>query len=311
MKRSIIKHGPATLIVSIPAKWAKERNLKAGSEVDVTPQGSSLIIRTEEELSTHEHSFDVTLLPSFMITRLLARTYQKGCDVIKLRFKDDLCRETIREKVEELLGFEIIEEDSETCTVQAISQNLAIDFDSALRRAFYRVLENTRTLRDSYKSSDKELLNQIWSRDREVNKLTSYCLRTLAKGKIAGHDVLVLYHLIDSLEDTGDEIKKTARLLAKSSRRNPTIQKKLAVLVELTEATIRFFYSPKHVDAVRGFALAKELSDLKHVKVTKESMQVQVQLGKCSEFLLQFFAMRLDTLKEIRTEKIKPDAKTA
>ena len=197
MKRSVIRHGPATLIVSLPSKWAKERGLSPGSEVDVEPQGNKLIITTEEGMVTHELHLDVSTLSPFMITRLLARSYQKGYDLMHLHYTDRESMHTIREKTTELLGFDIVEEDKNNCTIQALAKSINIDFDNALRRSFYRVLENARICQEAYEKNDTEALEGIWESDLDVNKMTYFCLRTLAKGMVSGHEVFVLYHLIE------------------------------------------------------------------------------------------------------------------
>ena len=44
MKRKIVKHGPISLTVSLPSKWVKKRNLKAGDEVEVEEHNNGLFI---------------------------------------------------------------------------------------------------------------------------------------------------------------------------------------------------------------------------------------------------------------------------
>ncbi|MEK6967850.1 MAG: AbrB/MazE/SpoVT family DNA-binding domain-containing protein [Nanoarchaeota archaeon] len=307
MKRSIIKHGPATLIVSLPSKWAKERDLKPGSEVDVQPQGNRLIISTGEVLSALELNLDVTGLSPFMITRLLARSYQKGYDVINLRYADRKSLNAIREKVTELLGFDIIEEDKNVCTIRAIATTLNIDFDIALRRVFFRILESSRTCQKAFNEQDSESLSDIWESDLEVNKMTYFCLRTLAKGVVSGYDIFVLYHLIETLEDLGDEIKKLAMELSKTKSKNMWVSKKLKTMVELTELIVQFFYSPKKEAAVKAFELVNELSSLEDLpkNINKEFLQSVIHFHRIADFLYLYVGMRLDTISELHAPTSK------
>ena len=44
MKRKVIKQGPATLMISLPSKWAKNIGLKQGDEVELIEKGNGLLI---------------------------------------------------------------------------------------------------------------------------------------------------------------------------------------------------------------------------------------------------------------------------
>jgi len=44
MKRKVTLHGPATLSVSLPLKWARMFNVKKGDELEVVEQKDSLLI---------------------------------------------------------------------------------------------------------------------------------------------------------------------------------------------------------------------------------------------------------------------------
>ena len=55
MKRKVSQVGPATLMVSLPSKWARRYSVKPGDEVDLVEDGPKLIIGagpvTEAEIS--------------------------------------------------------------------------------------------------------------------------------------------------------------------------------------------------------------------------------------------------------------------
>lgn len=302
VKRSIIKHGPSTLIVSLPSKWAKERGIKAGSEVDVQPQGNNLIIMTDEGITKPELSLDVSGLTPHMITRLLARSYQKGYDVVHLTFSDRKSLHAIREKVSELIGFDIVEEDKHRCTIQAIANTLTLDFDTALRRAFFRVAENVRTCRAGFVSNDKDALEGVWESDLEVNKMTYFCLRTLSKGMVSGYEAFVVYHLIETLEDLGDEIKYLALNLIKISKNRRWVAKKLDLMTKLCELSFKYYYKPKQEDAVKVFDLVSGLSSSDDLpeNANKEIVLAFAHFSSIADCFYLFVGMKLDMLSEVR-----------
>ena len=44
MRKKLVKQGHSTLTITIPAKWARENKLKAGSELDLDINQNSLIL---------------------------------------------------------------------------------------------------------------------------------------------------------------------------------------------------------------------------------------------------------------------------
>ena len=58
--RKLVKQGAATLMVSIPAKWAKQNNLEKGSQVEVEESNSILKITTPKEKTKKEIILKIT-----------------------------------------------------------------------------------------------------------------------------------------------------------------------------------------------------------------------------------------------------------
>ena len=44
MERSLVKHGESTLMVSIPAAWARRHHLEKGDAVDMLDEGECLVL---------------------------------------------------------------------------------------------------------------------------------------------------------------------------------------------------------------------------------------------------------------------------
>ena len=49
MRRKVIKQGPSTLMVSLPSKWVKNKNIKRGDEINLFEQGEDIIISLEKK----------------------------------------------------------------------------------------------------------------------------------------------------------------------------------------------------------------------------------------------------------------------
>lgn len=300
MIRKIIKHGESTLTVSIPHKWAKARNLKPGAEVSIEELGNRLFISTSEQKVSPNLSVDVSGMTEFMIGRLLTRSYQQGYDTIKIKGADRKNITFIREIMPEHLGFDLTEEGN-SIHIQMISKGLTIDFDSALRQAFHKVLENARECLDGYDSSDKEKLQSINDKDVDVNKLTNFCKRAINKGMTDQFGAHSLYGILECLEEVGDDFKHLATHLSKSKQKNKIVEQRLAASVELAEISFRYFYKPDRQNIIKGFELVHKLSstdDIGSKKINQEMLQSILFLETIAHHLYLILALSLDKLND-------------
>jgi len=58
MKRKLVKQGGTALTVSLPAKWAKKYDLKAGDEIDLVEEGNKKLEKTWQKISKLNTSLD-------------------------------------------------------------------------------------------------------------------------------------------------------------------------------------------------------------------------------------------------------------
>ena len=85
MGRKVILHGPSTLTISIPAKWAKQHGIKKGDDLTVEEEGrflyvypgktSPLVRRTRADFSN---------LSDAGIRSIMAMLHKSGYDEIEI-----------------------------------------------------------------------------------------------------------------------------------------------------------------------------------------------------------------------------------
>jgi len=303
MKRKVIQIAESTQLISLPRKWAQEHNIKKGEELDVSERGHTLIISTDSAPKTMEKSINVSGLLPRLIDRFLARAYQKGYDKITFYFNTEEQMMAIQRKVPELLGFEIMAHTKNKCTVQSISSTLDIDFDSSLRKAFRIVIEMAEICLDAYTKGDTAALENVEHRDLDVNKFCYFCLRAINKYKLFdGGEATMLYYLIESLEDVGDDYKALGKSLALIKQKNPRFINLLKDLLDMTRKSYDFFYDPKQELAVSIFNMRKEAeATIEKSLLTKDINEVKALLSMKStvSILYHYPTMRLDTIKEM------------
>ena len=106
--RKIYVSGGSTYVISLPKKWVKKTNLKAGDSLVVTEQGSSLLIETsviEKESRVKEIKIS-QVTSSEALERIIIAYYLVGYDTIKIKLdrKDHLAyRDSIRKILDYLI----------------------------------------------------------------------------------------------------------------------------------------------------------------------------------------------------------------
>ncbi len=109
MQRKLVKQGAATLMVSLPAKWAQKNNLDKGDVVDLIEKNNSLIITSETIETKKSVELNITKFNESSIRASLATLYRLGYDKFKINFSDKKALEIIEDVLDRnLVGFEII-----------------------------------------------------------------------------------------------------------------------------------------------------------------------------------------------------------
>ncbi|MEM2987984.1 MAG: AbrB/MazE/SpoVT family DNA-binding domain-containing protein, partial [Candidatus Bathyarchaeia archaeon] len=86
--------GKSTYIVSLPKKWVTSLGLKAGSQIIVSQQNSSLILTPKEMARPPTRPVEATIKISGkdhpdMIARAIVSSYLVGYNYIKVQTKDE------------------------------------------------------------------------------------------------------------------------------------------------------------------------------------------------------------------------------
>ncbi len=302
MKRKLVKQGIRALTITLPAAWVEKNNLKAGDEVDLTEAEAALTIATEKVVSQKEITVDVRGLIPRLADRFMARAYQKGYDKITIIFDDSETMLAIKNKVAELMGFEILNISKNKLEIQVISNQLNLDFDTLLRRAFLILMDMAETCYTAWKKEDKNALENIFYQDFDVNKFTYFCLRDLNKSqKRMEFGRSILYYLIESSEDLGDELKVLGKILA-AVKPDQEMLSLIQKFNEMFRLSYEFFYKPEKKKAVQAFLLNKEITAMIENLYGKKNQQLTkalMSLDFCCRIVYHYTTMRLDTLKEL------------
>ncbi len=211
MERKLVKQGAATLMISLPAKWAQKHNLDKGDTIELIEDGTGLkiapSIRKEE---SKRGSLDVSNLHP-LINRSIIALYDKGLDEIEITFKDYKEVKDFQKRVmPELLGFEIIKQTSSSFILKDVTGCERQEIDDLIKRIFLILDSIADEL--AMACEKKQDLDQIIEADTSVNRLSHFCLRVLnKKGYPVYSRTNQIYSIINLLEQIGDTYKEIAR----------------------------------------------------------------------------------------------------
>ncbi len=197
-------------MVTLPAKWVKEYNIKAGSEVDLNSEGSTLSVSTElkdAETKPNTLFFDATKYHEFN-KNYLNYFYREGYDEITIKYSDTSVINKIQNRLTELLGLIIIDRTEDTCKIKCVSQENVQEFDSTLRRLFRVTLDFGDSIHDALDKKEFERLTHIRQLEPTTNMLAEFLMRTIQKKGYKEQDKsYFIYSIVRELEQIGDRYK--------------------------------------------------------------------------------------------------------
>jgi len=303
MKRKLVKQGIRALTMTLPSNWIQQNNLKAGDEVEVLDSDEALTISIDKKQHTHHITVNVSSLAPKLADRFISRAYQKGYDKITVKFDSPEIMLALKQKVSELMGYEILNITKNSMDIQVISSELELDFDTLLRRTFLILKEMGETCYDAWKRGDKGALKNIESQDIHVNKFLYFCQRYLNRSPhLMTFGSSMLYYQLEILEKLGDELKRTGDLLSgmKVDRDILDIINNFNILFKMS---YDFFYDPKREKATDAYLLYKKICESIENKFatakTKEACIALVSLNSSAQIAFHLMTMRLDTLSEL------------
>jgi len=245
MKRKVIQIADSTQLVSLPRKWAQQYNIKKGDEIEIAEEGNTLRISTGKGLDVEKAVINIKN-PSHFMRRSISSLYKLGYDEIEVDFEDAKVIDLIQKELDELLGFEIVNQTEGSCILKNIAPGLDTEFDSILRRIFLMNLSMAKDSYDSVVKGDLERLDDIMKLESTNNKLTNFCERMLNKKGYKDYKrVNIIYLIIVNLERIADEFRDLCDYIHKNQEMKIS-KDTLAVYkgcVELFDLFYQLFYN--------------------------------------------------------------------
>ena len=209
MKRKLVKHGPSSFIVSLPAEWIKKNNLGKGDAVEVSLDRNSVIIQATEEEKLETASIDMKKAKD-ATPLIISSLFQRGIDEIRINYRSSEDLKMIYDTLSrESIGYDIVETSKHHCILRNITR-LTKEFNSLFHTVLRRSFMVTLSLADegikAIKDRDFDALENLTILSHSNKKLTSMCRRYMNKYSIDHIEHIgPLYYIVHLLDKIGDQ----------------------------------------------------------------------------------------------------------
>ncbi|MFA6461064.1 MAG: AbrB/MazE/SpoVT family DNA-binding domain-containing protein [Candidatus Woesearchaeota archaeon] len=190
MKRKVTKMGNSSLVVTLPNSWVKENKVEKGDELNVEAIEKNLIISTTNIRKKDSLiQVDVSTFSNRTIQNILNYAYRSGYCTIKLKFKEERQFNQIVEVVRNtLLGFELIEERNNICTIQNVAEPSPDHVEVMIRKAFLMMKQLGELVLNEPQSELGKSLSRVKSTRETIDNLTNFIRREIISINYGGKE---------------------------------------------------------------------------------------------------------------------------
>lgn len=281
MKRKLIRQGDrehGSFTITLPAAWIKQYGLKAGDELDIDENGSTIVLNAKKgPVSQKVVHIDARGLTITQLRRNIAEAYRMGAETIEVEYENVMLvhsrtqrKVSMKEEIEnlvttELFGMEIEKSSPSLFIIKQFSEGLEEEFDAAFRKIFFRLQDQVEQALEALRTMKTDQLKDVWLYDRGVNKFCNFCMRILNK---KGHkDAKIgneLYAALVQLELVGDQIYMIPMILAKTGAKK--VGKDVVVLLndlkKAVDSCNQFFIQGKEEDYMKIIRLRERFYEI-------------------------------------------------
>ncbi len=184
MNRKLVKHGPSTLMVSLPRKWIKKNELEKGVELNIEEHDNVLMLSTGKIVKEKKETFvNIEVNDERYIRIVLNNTFRMGFDKVKVNFKARNVFNVVQDVVDHhLLGFEITKKELDYCIIENITEPTKDKSSILLKRMFMIIKDSLNVLEEDMKKNEFENMKVIKQHTSKLGQYDNFCRRSITKG---------------------------------------------------------------------------------------------------------------------------------
>jgi phosphate uptake regulator len=199
MIRRLVRHGPSTLIVSLPADWVRRKGLKEKDEVEVTEDENQLLVSLKGNKKKDETIVDITDLDRTSVLVTLTAIYRAGFSKATLIFRKQNTTylrtsepiqfsKIIHGHMQNFIGFEISKESQDRIEITQVSHIDKEEIGTMINRTLILLKDFTSSFCLALEKHDQEEMSKIPDKRATVTKMLNYLLRAVKRGDYSEKD---------------------------------------------------------------------------------------------------------------------------
>jgi phosphate uptake regulator len=282
--RKLQVSGHSTYILSLPKNWVRANTISKGDRVrlKLQPDGTILLLPSKTEKQRNEISVEVNEADDSLFRKFMG-LYLAGYQVINFNLKGDFNgseKRTIRTMVQKISGLEILDETSESMTIQDLFDSSLFSPEKAIRRMHLLTKTMLKDSVESFLSGDENLRKDVEMRDDDVdlinwliNRQYNLILQDISlseKLKISPQRGLGFLLMAKAMERIGDHALKISRIEEIHNKGDKQLEEDIRYLTDrmvgnIEDAVSSFFFKnfdDANVVIERVRMVQREIQDL-------------------------------------------------
>ena len=309
MKRRLVRHGPSTLIVSLPAEWVRSKGLKEKDEVEVIPEKNQLIISTENKRIKESITINITNFDRTSLVLLLQAVYRAGFskatllfsipETVHYRTKNKVLYSTVIHQIMgRFIGFEIVKEIEGKIEIAEVSYIDKEEIELMINRAFLLLNDMAGSFCEALQAGDSTKMATIENQHDSITKHISYLLRAISQGdSYFNKQATALHHIIATTDKITDIFKYISREQIK--RKNPVHKLMNPLLLIITSSITEYssFFRKYDEKLITKISYNRDLfkRQLKKIQpiISRQDYTIGIQLTPILELLYDLHEWRI------------------
>lgn len=313
MKRKVNRVGQNTLTVSLPSKWAKNLDIKAGEEVEVEEDANKLIItRNNYSKKTLKATINIDDFNKLMLNRHLYELYRQGAEEIVIKFSKETLldykydREIditryINKIIERFIGMEVISQSKNKIIIESlIPKEEYKKADMVLNRMYFLIKEFLNEFINAMDNDFEKFHNKSYEYHDNIAKFTYYYTRLLTFSQFSEGKKTRLFSLIIIIDKIIDKVRHTSERVHEMKNITKHIKNVLSDIFEIFLGQFDFIlkknYSYKEMDAFvkKRYDLVKKVNEEKFSEGEfKIISECKILLDTINDFTETFVALHI------------------
>ncbi len=268
-----------SFIITLPKKWVKMNNLKAGDTVVIQIGDRSISISPQMAKIKREVKIDAKSLKKDELVRRIISYYLIGLDKLIVRIYNDEHRKAINIASDILIGAEIIEDmGREVCMEVFLGEKY--DIEDILKRISNTSITMFSDLCLAMKNFNEYLCNSIIIREYETDRLHLLALRLLNLTPSSCQELFGYWSFARRFERIADHIANCSKCLLK-------LKKDIPYFYEITDPILDMLKKSNESFFQRNIELAEViLKEFEEIRKKEDKLYKWIIKQKIEEALL-------------------------